>query len=1169
MATAHVPQLLHRKLHEHRGNPYAFAVLVVAMAFAVSKLLAAVTGVAEPFVPYLCAVLITSLVAGTSAGIFATLLSVPLVLVGHRLSEALSLTLLFAGGCAAVLYLSSLGTRARRAVETAEERLRLANEAAAISCWELDVASGAISWSPQPSRLRSCPRSLQGWLTSVHRDDRARFERAHARSLDPEGDGTIRSEFRVVDAEGAERWLSWVGRSYFREGADGRVPTRQIGTAIDVTHRRAHEDVLTQIAAELARSARQCRDLIGLAPDGYFLADLDHHIVEVNQTACRMLGYERKDLIGKQFCELLAPEEVPRINAAKVDLLTRDRVNMSEWTMQRKDGRRISVELSSNIVGDDHWQAFARDVTERKRIDDERKVFVALVENSSDFIGIIDPDGHPLYLNPAGRRMIELPANVPATQTRIAEYFPAELRDHASEVTESVRERGRWCGETHFRNRRTDQPIPVSDEVFKIYDASGTRLLGIGSIARDISAMQKATAQLRESEERFRLMFEQAPIGMALVALDGRFVRVNRAMCQLVGYTAEELQRLRFVDITHPDDREAGLALAEKLTRGEIPRVQLEKRYIHKDGSIVTVIVTAAILHGPNGDPLYSIAQITDITERKHTEEALRFSEARFSGIISISSEGIISIDENQRITLFNDGAERIFGYTRDEMIGAPVHVLLPERFRARHPALVAEFMRGPSVSRSLAARHSEVFGRRKSGEEFPIAAAISKLQIDDTITMTIVLRDITDQRRIEREQRFLAEAGQVLSSSLDYEQTLTTVGELAVRELANWCILQIAESEARPRRLRVIPDDPRLHPLVEEIERLQIDPTRPHIAKSVWDTQQPLLFEQLDDVEIKAFTQSPEHLRLVRALEARSMMAVPLTIRGRTLGVLQFVLSKGDRGYTERDIPFAMAIADRAALAIENGRHYMSAVQATQLRDQVLGVVAHDLRTPLSLIQLQASMLQRPPGAPERRDPKPAQMILRATDRMNRLIQDLLDVSRIEAGQLSIDRRPVSAADLVTDVVESERKLVNAAALELRLVLEHELPTISADRHRLAQVFENVIGNAIKFTPRGGSITVGARPLGDHVVFWVADTGAGIPPDGLGHVFDRFWQAKKGARHGAGLGLPISRGIVEAHGGRIWVESTLGCGSTFYFTIPVAPVAEPVLIPKGPGATM
>jgi CheY-like chemotaxis protein len=169
----------------------------------------------------------------------------------------------------------------------------------------------------------------------------------------------------------------------------------------------------------------------------------------------------------------------------------------------------------------------------------------------------------------------------------------------------------------------------------------------------------------------------------------------------------------------------------------------------------------------------------------------------------------------------------------------------------------------------------------------------------------------------------------------------------------------------------------------------------------------------------------------------------------------------------------------------------------------------------------------------------------------MDRLIQDLMDVALMEAGQLPIKRARLSAGELIVEVVDVQRPLTSSTSLALRADVDRDLPDVWGDRDRLLQVFENLIGNAIKFTKAGGDITVGAAPRNREVVFWVADTGCGIAPESLPRIFDRLWQATSASRQGAGLGLPIARGIVGAHGGRIWVESTQGRGTTFSFTIP------------------
>jgi signal transduction histidine kinase len=236
----------------------------------------------------------------------------------------------------------------------------------------------------------------------------------------------------------------------------------------------------------------------------------------------------------------------------------------------------------------------------------------------------------------------------------------------------------------------------------------------------------------------------------------------------------------------------------------------------------------------------------------------------------------------------------------------------------------------------------------------------------------------------------------------------------------------------------------------------------------------------------------------------------------------------------------------------------YRAAQRATDARDHVLGVVAHDLRNPLASIVLAVKVVQ--PTATN----GPARALVsmeRAVQRMNRLIADLLDVTSIESEGLSLELAHEPTRRVVLDALEAPRSLAEQSGVELRLEMPETLPDVWADRHRLLQILDNLIGNALKFTGRGGTITVSVTPnaSSSEVLFAVKDTGAGIQASDLAHVFDRFWQAAKAERHGAGLGLAIVKGLVEAHGGRVRIESASGTGTTVFFTIPTRPLAKRV----------
>lgn len=534
------------------------------------------------------------------------------------------------------------------------------------------------------------------------------------------------------------------------------------------------------------------------------------------------------------------------------------------------------------------------------------------------------------------------------------------------------------------------------------------------------------------------------------------------------------------------------------------------------------------------------------------TSDALRRAQARLASIISIAADAIITIDDDQRILLYNRGAETIFGYSQEEVLGHSLDKLLPERFRASHREHARAFSRGLVKTRLTGESHRPIFGRRKSGEEFPAEAAISRLESGGTILCTIILRDITERKRTEDEQRFLAEAGSILALSLDQEETLSRIAALAVPTIADCCIVYLNDNEGQVGRVRVACADPDKQAIAKSLEQSPLDPERPYLARSAMEGKQSVLMELVPFEYLQAFGMDDEHPNLLQALAPRSFMAIPLLGRGRCLGALAFISTSPRRRYGPADLRFAEELAHRAALAIDNTALYRAATEAIRTRDDVLAVVAHDLRNPLNAIQLSAKLLDHDLSSVSSTSQGRIDAILRSSERANRLIRDLVDQHRLETGQFQLDRTEFSAAALVLEVIDGQQPMAAAASLVLRADTGNGRSLV-ADRDRLLQVLENIIGNAMKFTPPGGRISVGVKPQRDEFLFWVNDTGRGIKPEDLPHVFDRFWREDRQDRRGAGLGLSICRGIVEAHAGRIWVESQRAVGTTFFFTIPTA----------------
>jgi signal transduction histidine kinase len=418
------------------------------------------------------------------------------------------------------------------------------------------------------------------------------------------------------------------------------------------------------------------------------------------------------------------------------------------------------------------------------------------------------------------------------------------------------------------------------------------------------------------------------------------------------------------------------------------------------------------------------------------------------------------------------------------------------------------------------------------------IAVAIDRYTV-------IAARQETVEAR-ERHQRFLAEATAILSTSLDYRETLAAVVRLTVPGLADVCFLDEVTDDGDVRRLEVAFADQSQRSHADRMKHLPPDERSSRVVKEV------LVIGKARLIEGSAVDDLAED-EAIRALGPKSLIVVPLLARGRKLGALKLIAAWSRRQYSVEDLAFAEELADRCGLAMDNARLYEEAHRAVRARDDLLAIVSHDLRNPLNSISLSLGMMKFPDGEERRKSQRQLATIERSAARMNRLIDDLLDAASIEAGHLSIEKTRFGVEQLVAEAIDALQPLAAARSVELKAELSARIPAMFADAARLQQVFANLVGNAIKFTPAGGVVTVRAKPTGEAVTFSVTDTGSGIGEDVLPRLFDRFSQAKRTARLGTGLGLFIVKGIIEAHRGRVWVESRLGEGSTFFFAVPIA----------------
>ena len=561
-------------------------------------------------------------------------------------------------------------------------------------------------------------------------------------------------------------------------------------------------------------------------------------------------------------------------------------------------------------------------------------------------------------------------------------------------------------------------------------------------------------------------------------------------------------------------------------------------------------------------------AQIGDFIERRRTQHALRESETRYRLVSETAQDAIFTMNERGEITFCNRAVERILGYTSEELLGRPMDVIIPERLRESHRRGVDRYLR--TGEKHIPWTGVELPALHKDGHEIPCEISFGEWREDGRHLFTGFVRDITErvrargelheslsheqqaraeaeaaraqlQRRADEESAFrhLASAltGAVEMTEVLYEITnrathVTRADGVYIERIVNNRMVEIVSSAGRgtpPRGLRVgFPGS-----LTEEI----------------LNGGQPVILAEMD----KFGRQMAPYL--ADACSNCEVLVTPLVAEKEPLGALVLLNSSSSgRRFRETDIVRARTLGDLTSLALrrvrlmeEEREAKEKAEAAVRVRDETLGIVSHDLRNPLTKIALSADLLADMPPVEQK---ELIDTIRLSARQMERLIQDLLDVARLEAGRFAVNAKFIDTTALLREVCDTHAPI----ALQKQQRIEcstGELPRICADRDRLVQVFGNLIGNAIKFTPEGGTITVTAQAVPNAVEFEVRDSGPGIPEADLGKVFTPYWQAKKTAHMGAGLGLAIVKGIIEAHRGEVWAANAPGSGAVFTFTIP------------------
>jgi signal transduction histidine kinase/CheY-like chemotaxis protein len=457
--------------------------------------------------------------------------------------------------------------------------------------------------------------------------------------------------------------------------------------------------------------------------------------------------------------------------------------------------------------------------------------------------------------------------------------------------------------------------------------------------------------------------------------------------------------------------------------------------------------------------------------------------------------------------------------------------------------------------------------GRRVSLMEYAVPLLDAGGQICGAIGIFV---DITERRRVEQEQRFLAEASAVVSSSLDYESSLRGLARLAAPMFGDYCAIDVIRDDGSLARVELVVTDPERAEIAEGLRRYPPALTIESPSAAVIRSGEPQVADHCPPELLERSAQSAEHLDLLRRFAVRSYMVVPLRARGRTLGLFAAGSFTGRR-YEPRDVALATDVATRAALALDNALLYRHAQEANRLKEDFLATLSHELRTPLNALLGWTHMLKMP-SLDDASRKRALESIERNAHAQAVLINDLLDVSRVVSGKLRLEEMPVDLPALVLAAVDSVRPAVRAREIELSVSLGSVSREVWGDPDRLQQVVWNLLSNAVKFTPPAGRIELSVKETGGAVQIVVGDSGAGLDPTFVPHVFERFRQADSSTTRtqgGLGLGLAIVRHLVDLHGGTVTAQSDgPGKGSTFTVTLPTrAATAAPGPPPRGEAA--
>ncbi len=867
---------------------------------------------------------------------------------------------------------------------------------------------------------------------------------------------------------------------------------------------------------------------------------------------------------------------------------------------------------------------------QKQQVKRQGELLRLLVEGTTDVaLFMLDPTGRVLTWNPGAERITGYRAEEVLGRS-FSCFYPAEdveagrpERELRLAVASGKYEEESW------RVRKDGSRFWASVVLTALRDVAG-HVRGFSKITQDVTARRQAEENARrlleeeaarraiqENEERLRFALNAA----RMIAWDwdlttGICVRSENAT-SILGLQTGPIEE--FLQQVHPEDRErVESAIAGAVHSGTSYEIEFRIRTL--DGRTLWVVDRAEPRFGDKEQRAGSVsdgergtgadAPVTrsgdrattasaerseekpavvarspdrvtgvccDITVRKQAEFALRASEQRFRQLAD-SMPPIVW-------TTTPEGQTEYLNQRWHELTGLPVRnqPLAEELKSVIHPDdlnQASERWQQALQTETPFQIELRILDRKAGVYRWHLARAVpGRDESGRIIRWYGTSTNIDEQKRAEESSRFLAEASATLARVIDYETTLQKLATLAVPWFADWCGVDMKEPDAgllaptgRLRRLAVAHVDPSKVEMARELHRRwPPDPKAEKGPYHVLRTGQPELIPEIPEEVLLAAGQDEQHRRAILELGLVSWLCVAIQVRGETLGVLSFATAESGRRYGPADLRLAVDLANRASIAIENAQLYSELREASRRKDEFLAMLAHELRNPLAPIRNALQIMKMPSATPAVVE-QAREMTERQVHTMVRLVDDLLDVSRIMRGKIELRKEAIDLATVVARAVETAQPILDSQGQQLLVSLPAEPVRLEADLTRLTQVVGNLLHNAAKYSQHSGRVWLSAERQGNEVLLRVKDEGVGIRPDLLSHVFDLFVQGDRSlerSQGGLGIGLTVVRKLVQMHGGSVTVHSKgVGQGSEFTIRLPVlkeGPRAEESSRPSQP----